>query len=165
MKSKIVIVIIALVMSCGALTSCQSNDEVPKLKYSTQYPATATEYNLLINQKIVPFLNVCEGHCAKGRDIALGKYPVDEEITSVEDTLSYINDIYSSVKVIYPPQEETQRHSDTLMQMKRIINAVEVYKEQLDKFKEDGNKDTLGKTVDIMSSEFTNLKNMFNTLA
>lgn len=165
MKIRALVLAAALMLSCGALTACQSDDEVPKLKYSTQYPATATEYNLLINQKIVPFLNTCEGHSAKGRDVAAGKYPAAEELTSVEDTLNYINDIYSSCQVIYPPKEETQRHSDTLMQMKRIINAIEVYKEQLETFEKDGNKDALGKTIDVMASEFASLKNMFNTLA
>ena len=47
----------------------------------------------------------------------------------MEDTLKYINEIYDSCKVIYPPDTEKQRHSDTLMQMKRVINAIEVYQE------------------------------------
>lgn len=162
---KIFVILAAMILSIFVLTACQSDDSVPKLKYSTQYPATAQEYNLLINQKIVPFLNVCEGHASKGRDVIAGKYPVKEELTSVEDTLSYVNDIYDSCKVIYPPEKETQRHSDTLMQMKRVINAIEVYQEKLKNYETDKDGDKLGQAIDVLASEFTNLKNMFNLVA
>ncbi|MBO5576838.1 MAG: hypothetical protein ILA17_07815 [Ruminococcus sp.] len=162
---KIIMILVAVLMSLSVMTACQSNDSVPKLKYSTQYPTTAQEYNQLINQKIVPFLNVCEGHASKGRDIIAGKYPVKEELTSVEDTLKYINEIYDSCKVIYPPDTEKQRHSDTLMQMQRVINAVEVYQEKLKDYEVDRDGDKFGKTIDILVSEFTSLKNMFNLVA
>ena len=162
---KIIMILAAVVISVSVLAACQSNDSVPQLKYNTQYPATAQEYNQLINQKIVPFLNVCEGHASKGRDVIAGKYPAKEELTSVEDTLKYINEIYDSCKVIYPPDTEKQRHSDTLMQMKRVINAIEVYQEKLKSYETDGDGDKFGKAIDILASEFTSLKNMFNLVA
>ena len=161
MKRIIPILILSIVVFCFA--SCQSNDSVPPLKYETQYPATAQEYNTLINQKIVPFLNVTEGHSAKGRDVLKNKYPAKEELTSLEDTINYVNEIYESCKVIYPPDSEKQRHSDTLMQMKRIINALEVYKEKLEVYQKDASNDKpLSEAIDILASEFANMKNMFN---
>ena len=162
---KIIMILAVVIMAVSLMTACQSTDSVPKLKYSTQYPATAQEYNQLINQKIVPFLNVCEGHASKGRDIIAGKYPVKEELTSVEDTIKYINEIYDSCKVIYPPDTEKQRHSDTLMQMKRVINAIEVYQDKLKDYEVDRDGDKFGKAIDILASEFTSLKNMFNLVA
>lgn len=161
--------IILLVTICIVVVffgSCQSNDSVPKLKYETQYPATAQEYNRLINQKITPFLNIAEGHAAKGRDVLNNKYPAKDELISVDDSINYITDIYESCKVIYPPDAEKQRHSDTLMQMKRVVNAVEVYKEKLEEYQKDNsNEKELSEAIDILASEFVNLKNMFNLLS
>lgn len=149
---------------CGC-TPIEKEINQPTLKYQTQYPASAQEYNLAINKKLTPILNILEGHIAKAQDITNGRYLVENEIISVEDSLNYLNDIYESCKVIYPPKSETQRHQDTLMQIKRAINSIEVYKETLEATTDLGDtkqKEDINKSADIMKSEYISLKNMFN---
>lgn len=159
------LLILAVFTGC---TPVEDQIEVPTLKYQTEYPATEAEYNLRINQKIVPFLNTMEGHISKARDVVEGVYPVANEIDSVEDTITYLNDIYENCKVIYPPESVMSRHQDILMQMQRAINSVEVYKETLQETtdlsdsRQSGDIET---AADIMRSEYTSLTNMFNLSA
>lgn len=169
MKFKHILAFLLLLttLSCifSGCTPIEQNINQPTLKYQTQYPASAQEYNLAINKKIVPVFNVIEGHAAKAQDIINGRYPIENEIASVEDSLKYLNDIYESCKVIYPPTSETQRHQDTLMQLKRVINSVEVYQEVLADTTDLGDtkqKEDINKAADIMKSEYISLKNMFN---
>lgn len=170
-RIKVVIICTLFAMCCASMTACSIMDEpssAPELKYSTQYPQSAVEYNLLINEKIMPFLNVAEGHATKGKDVISNVYPVDEELISVEDSLNYLNEIYASCKVIMPPESEKQRHSDTLMQMQRVINSIEVYSEYLQKAKDeslDKYTEDISGCVKIMVSECTSLTNMFNLIA
>lgn len=162
------VVVMSLLLCIVSLCSCGEEEPVPELKYNTQYPTSAAEYNLLINQKITPMLNVAEGHMTKGKDIIANKYPIDEELISVEDSLIYLREIYESCKLIMPPDSEYDRHSNTLMQMQRLINSIEVYEEFLEKANdgnvEDFTEDIQG-SVDIIMSECTSLKNMFNLIA
>lgn len=158
----VILVIISLFCGCAPL---EDKIEQPSLVYDTVYPQTAQEYNIAINRKIVPALNVIEGHVAKGRDILSGSYPIDYEIDSVEDSISYLNEIYNSIKVIYPPESEQERHADTLMQYQRAINSVEVYYETLCETTDLSDltqSENIEKCIGVMQSEYTSLKNMFN---
>lgn len=161
------IAILLLIISCfSGCAPVEDKIEQPSLVYDTVYPATAAEYNLAVNRKIVPALNVMEGHIAKGRDILNGSYPIDYEIESVEDSIEYLNGIYDSIKVIYPPDSVKDRHADILMQFQRAINSVEVYKETLSEttdISDLSQKTNIENSVGIMQSEYTSLKNMFNT--
>lgn len=169
MQKKIFISLCLLLIAAFTFAGCtplEASIEQPSLKYETQYPATMQEYNFLMNKKIVPVLNVLEGHIAKGRDILSGSYPIANEIASVEDSINYLNDIYDGAKVIYPPDSEQQRHADSLMQLKRAINSVEVYYETLSATTDLSNvqqQEDITACINIMQSEYTSLKNMFNT--
>lgn len=157
------------VLLAFSLSACSGSVEEtinqPELKYETQYPASAQEYNLMINKKITPFLNELEGHISKGKNIIDGTYPLSNELTSVEDTLTYVNEIYESCKVIMPPDSERERHSNTLMQMQRAINSIEVYQETLkdtSDITQTVQKNSIISCINVMESEFASLKNMFN---
>lgn len=158
---------VAFSLALSGCTPIEEQIDIPSLKYQTEYPSTEEEYNLRISQKIVPFLNTMQGHIAKSRDILNGEYPVANEIDSVDDTLNYLNDIYEGCKVIYPPEGVLERHQDTLMQMQRAINSVEVYKETLQAttdLSDAKQAEDIQSAANIMKSEYTSLKNMFNVV-
>lgn len=168
MKKKILVLCAAVLLIVGCFSGCmpvEEKIEQPSLVYDTLYPATAAEYNLAVNRKIVPALNVIEGHIAKGRDILNGSYLIEYEIESVDDSITYLNEIYNSLKVIYPPKNAEDRQADILMQYQRALNSVEVYKETLSETTDisDLSQSTnLESAIGIMQSEYTSLKNMFN---
>ena len=142
------------VLICCTLSACSVIEEpssAPELKYETQYPPTAMEYNLAINKKIVPVMNLLEGHCSKGKDIIANNYPKENELVSVEDSITEVEEIFDLMKLIFPPDSEKQSHSDTLMQVEQAINSLKVYKEGL----ENENYDSvlLQSCIDIMMSE------------
>ena len=155
-----------MVILCFAgCTPVEEYVQQPTLKYDTVYPATEAEYTLTIDKKIVPMLNTLEGHMAKAKDVVDGKYPLEYELKSAKDTAEYLEGIYEETQRINPPTSCKDRHADTLSQMKRAVNAAEVYVETLQDVTDLSNpvqQQNITKSADLMESEFTSLKNMFN---
>lgn len=164
MLNKVLACVTGMVI-CGTLSACtvfKEPSSAPELKYETQYPPTAMEYNLAINKKIVSVMNLLEGHCSKGKDIIGNGYPKENEIVSVEGSIAEAEEIFESIKLIFPPDSEKPSHSDTLMQVERAINSLKAYKDELENESYDSVR--LQSCIDIMMSEATSLKNKFHII-
>jgi len=165
---KVVSIVLAVLLIVLCFAGCKPAEEYvqqPTLKYDTEYPATAFEYNLTMNKKIVPMLNILEGHISKAKDVCDGKYPIEYEIKSVEDDLKLVQDLFEETKRVYPPKDCSDRHSDILTQINRVVNSLEVYLDTLKATTDLSNTAQQQDIIDcagVMESEFTGLKNMFN---
>ena len=73
------------------------------------------EYNLAINKKIVPVMNLLEGHCSKGKDIIANNYPKENELVSVEDSITEVEEAINSLKV-YKEGLENENYDSVRLQ-------------------------------------------------
>jgi hypothetical protein len=166
---RIIALLLTVILSAFVFCACtplEDKIDQPELKYDTQYPKTAAEYNLAMNSHMVSYFNYLETHISSGYNLLNGKYVVENELKAAKNSLTSMEDIYEKVNRIYPPSEMATTHASILLQMKEAINSMSVYIEYLEK--SDGTisdptlRADLEATLDIMKAEYTSLTGVFN---
>jgi hypothetical protein len=152
-----IVIIIAIIIAVFAAATIITSP-VKTNKYQTEFPLTALEYTLSVNKEITLVLNLLETHMSNGRNVINGEYPVTDERDNVRHDIVMVKDAVNSVNVTYPAKQYADDREDILRRMVNAQSSLEAYEKCLT----EGDMDGLGRIIDVMKSDFTALKGLFN---
>lgn len=158
------ILALAMVFTLCACTSKNQThqyamvEEDNTVTYNTDESTDSLNYTLYVNKEIAMVLNFLEGHMANALYVKDGKYPIEDEIDNVYESLDMIAEAINSVEVLNPPNKYEDDRSAILRRMANIQNTLTDYKADL----EAADLSDIEAFVDIMSGDFASLKSYYN---
>ena len=159
------VIVLMLILSSFALllAGCSTEPEREITEegivfYDTNQSLDPLNYTLYVNKETTLVLNLLEGHMANARSVLRSKYPRQDELDNVIESLDMIAEAIKSVESFNPPKEYEDDRDAILRRMGNAQNTLESYKDALE-----SNDDThIESYIDVMSGDFTSLKSIFN---
>jgi hypothetical protein len=126
-------------------------------EYVTEYPLSAHEYSITVNEKLVTVMNILETHMSSGRAVINGEYPSSDELASVNQSIATVKETADYIDGLYPARGYEDEKHDISRKINNAINSLETYRDAL--LKDDHER--IKSVIEIMSGDFIAIKGSY----
>lgn len=168
MKTKIVCICFILLTISG-LTACDRKKPSytimgSEYSYVNEDRMDAQNYSMYVNKELALLTNILEAHMATAERIKNNTSIISNEITTLEEDITKVNEAIETIQGIYPPEKYDDDRLIFLRRMENTKTSLEDYKLFLKTASvvPDENVDELNNYISAMETSFTELKSSFN---